>query len=372
MKTIRILSIIGLIIGILLVVPSSILFFTNRNKSENDDLIIEEIEEEPYEEKEDTEEVEGEEEIVLKESGWIPNWAFDLGFESLKNNYGIIDTVTPVLYSVDKSGNVISRGVSDVKINNLLEYCKENNIRVIPTVGSYDFESMKSALSSQESYTKNINTIVTEIEKYGFDGIDLDYEMISTTEKENYILFLKSLKTELSKRNKVLSVTVFAQWENATYQDHPETRLVQNYEEIGGTADEVRIMAYDYTYHYQKSPAPVGPINWIRDVLDYATKYIPKEKIWLGVHLYAYQWTSGKIVALTYTSVSSVLSNPSILEIFKEDIGEGYAEYGCDGGQCIIYYQNNQGVQMRRDIAKEYGIAGVTYWRLGGELDILK
>jgi len=36
------------------------------------------------------------------------------------------------------------------------------------------------------------------------------------------------------------------------------------------------------------------------------------------------------------------------------------------------YFQTPKGVEMRRDIAKEYGIAGVAYWRLGGELDILK
>ena len=91
----------------------------------------------------DKEETEEEKEIVLRESGWIPNWGFDLGFESLQNNKDIIDTVNPVLYSVDGYGNVVSRGVSQSNIEMLLEYCKKNNIRVIPTVGSVSYTHLQ-------------------------------------------------------------------------------------------------------------------------------------------------------------------------------------------------------------------------------------
>lgn len=379
MKPIRTLSIIGIVIGTLLILTSSILLFLKRENDE-DSFPIQEEQTDEYEcitcnqnsvvEEED---VEGEaEEVILKESGWIPNWAFDLGYESLVNNKGIIDTVLPVLYTVDNSGNVISRGVSDVKIQQLISYCKENGIRIIPTVGSYNIEAMDAHFSDTEIYVRNINTIVTEIEKYGFDGIDLDYEVIGSSSKDMFLLFLKDLQIELRKRNKILSVTVFAQWDNATYTNYQETRIVQEYSKVGSLADEVRIMAYDYTLSSSSTPGPIAPINWITDVLDYATKNISNEKIWLGVHLYGYQWAPGKTTALTYTTLSTVLSNPNISRVFKEDIAEGYTEYECEEEQCVIYYQEPKGVQIRRDIAKEYGIVGISYWRLGGEMDILK
>lgn len=313
------------------------------------------------------------EEMTLSESGWIPNWGFDLGYESLRNNEGIIDTVMPVLYSVDKNGNVVSRGVTETNIQKLLTYSNSMDIRVIPTVGSYDFDAMSAAFASEDSYRKQINTIISEVEKYDFDGIDLDYEMIRVSEKDNYLLFLEELSDELNRRDKILSVTVFAQWEDASYKDHEQTREVQDYTRIGQVADEVRIMAYDYTLQSSKTPGPIGPINWIRDVLDYATSTIGPEKVWLGVHLYGYQWSESRTVAFTYTTGQTIINSPNINAQFREDIGEGYAEFSCDEGQsCTAYFQNERGVQMRRDIAKEYGIAGVAYWRLGGELDILK
>jgi spore germination protein len=377
------LSIIGIIVGLILVISSSVFLILNKQEYVEESSIEDTIEyanindldiEEPQVKENIEEEKEEEpEESVIRESGWIPNWGFDLGFESLENNKGIIDTVNPVLYTVDTLGNVSSRGVSNEKIVSLLDYCKENNIRVIPTVGSFDFEAMRAAFSSTESYRDHLNTIVFEVERYDFDGIDLDYEMINVSEKEIFFDFLRDLKVELEHRDKILSLTIFPQWENATYTDHQETRGVQDYSLIGDIVDEVRIMAYDYTLQSSKEPGPIGPTNWIREVLDYAIKHIPREKIWLGIHLYGYQWFESRTIAFTYTTAQTIINNPNIDITYMDDIGESYSEFSCEGGfMCKAYFQDERGVQVRKEIAKEYGIAGVSYWRLGGELDILK
>jgi spore germination protein YaaH len=311
---------------------------------------------------------------VLKESGWIPDWAFDLGLESLENNLGIIHTALPVLYTVNKEGDIISRGVSEEKIQELVSFCKENNITMIPTVGSYDFKATESAFKDSSSYKKQVEKIIEEIERYGFDGIDLDYEMVNSSYKENFLKFLKELSSELEKRDKILSVTVFAKWEDGKYTNHQETRVVQDYSEIAKYADEVRIMAYDYTLQSSEIPGPIAPIDWVRDVLDYAIERIPKEKIWLGVHLYGYQWDSNKTIAFTYTTaLSAIVNDPDIEYVYKEDIGEAYSTFNCSEGYiCKAYFQSPEGIADRRELAKEYNIAGISYWRLGGELDLLK
>ncbi len=387
MKSLRIISIIGLAFSILIILSSLTLLFLNRTSSEESIRtdISNQLQEYEAEKNNDTDLPKGEEtedeelnveeeELILKESGWIPDWGFDLGYESLEYNKGRIDTIMPVLYTVGKEGQILSRAVPEAKIRNLLKYCRENSIRVIPTVGSYDIDATSSAFATSSSYSKQIDIIIDEVEKYGFDGIDLDYEMINSEYKENFLNFLKDLSTELGKKKLILSVTLFPQWENAVYKDHQDTRVVQDYKEIGRYADEVRIMAYDYTLQNSKSAGPIGPVNWIEDVLKYATKYIPKEKVWLGIHLYGYQWSSDRTVAFTYTTaLSSIVKNENIKDIFKEDIGEGYAQFSCDNGfTCKTYFQTPKGIQMRKDIAEKYAIAGVSYWRLGGELDLLR
>lgn len=331
--------------------------------------------EEVNEEENITEEVIVEEESVeLLESGWIPNWTFDTGITSLENNIDIIDEVNPVLYTINSDGSLGGRNVSEKNIQQLQAIANENSILVIPTIGSYDFDSTTSLLNSTSAYKANISSLVSEIEKYDFDGIDLDYEQVQSKYKDAYILYLTELKEQLSKKEKILSVTVFPQWENGEYSKNKETVIVQNYEDIGKIADRVKIMAYDYTDSTSAKPGPIGPISWIEDVLKYSITRIPKEKIYLGVHLYAYEWIGTEVKALTYASAKNILDTVNILSSFKKDIGEGYAKFSCVNGTktCEMYFQNKEGINMRRDLAQEYGIQGISYWKLGGELDILK
>jgi spore germination protein YaaH len=388
MKATKTLPIIGMAFGSLIILLSLTFMFLTRPTPENGDSLgevnlyesanvntLDQVERQ-IEAQEGIPEV-AEKEIEpyeLKESGWIPNWGFDLGLESLENNLGIIDTALPVLYTVDKAGDVVSRGVSEAKIQELLSFSRENNIKIIPTVGSYDFEATASAFQDEAAYQKQVEKIVAEVEKYDFDGIDLDYEMVNSPYKENFLKFLKNLSEELNERDKVLSVTVFAKWDNADYKDHQETRAVQDYSEVAKYADEVRIMAYDYTLQSSKVPGPIAPIDWVKKILDYATEKIPKEKVWLGVHLYGYQWSSDRTIAFTYTTaLSAIVNDPDIEYVYKEDIGETYSVFSCDNGYtCKAYFQSPEGVEARRTLAKEYEVAGISYWRLGGELDLLK
>lgn len=388
MKATKTLPIIGMAFGSLIILLSLTFIFLTRPTPESGEPLGERNLYESanvntlnqVEEKVETQEdaaKEPEKEVipyVLKESGWIPDWGFDLGLESLETNLGIIDTALPVLYTVDKEGNIVSRGVSEAKIEELLSFCRENEIKIIPTIGSYDFEATASAFKDDISYQKQIKKIVGEIEKYDFDGIDLDYEMVNSAYKENFFKFLKELSGELKKRDKVLSVTVFPKWDDAKYTDHQETRAVQEYLEITKYADEIRIMAYDYTLQSSQIPGPIAPIEWVKDILNYATERIPKEKIWLGVHLYGYQWSSDRTIAFTYTTaLSSIINDPDIEYLYREDLGETYSAFSCENGYtCKAYFQSKEGIQARRKLAEEYKIAGISYWRLGGELDLLK
>lgn len=388
MKATKTLPIIGMAFGSLIILLSLTFIFLTRPTLESGEPLgernlyesanvntLNQVEEKVETQEDATKEPEKEvTPYVLKESGWIPNWGFDLGLESLETNLGIIDTALPVLYTVDKEGNIVSRGVSETKIEELLSFCRGNEIKIIPTIGSYDFEATASAFKDDISYQKQIKKIVGEIERYDFDGIDLDYEMVNSAYKKNFFKFLKELSGELKKRDKVLSVTVFPKWDDAKYTDHQETRAVQEYLEITKYADEIRIMAYDYTLQSSQIPGPIAPIEWVKDILNYATERIPKEKIWLGVHLYGYQWSSDRTIAFTYTTaLSSIINDPDIEYLYREDLGETYSAFNCENGYtCKAYFQSKEGVQARRKMAEEYKIAGISYWRLGGELDLLK
>ncbi len=375
MRTLRNLSIIGIFLGILLVLSSSTILIFQR-KANTITFVRDESSQKVQAIEKNIDNTE--KEILpisdIKESGWIPNWAFELGYESVENNVDILHTVNPVIYTLDSNGNVILRSISNQQIDSIRNLCNKNGIRIIPTISVSDYNSTNISLSTYTIRRKNIEKILEDINKFNFGGIDIDYERISSSDKENYLAFLRELKVELGKMRKTLSVSVFPQWHNGTYHtEQIESISVQDYAEIGRIADEVRIMAYDYTLQTSRTPGPVSPISWVRDILDYAVRMIPREKVWLGVPLYSYEWINGKTVALTYTSVYNLLSNSNISPLLDSEIGESYAEFACnDGEKCYLYFQNKESIQKKREIAKEYRIAGVSYWRLGGEMELLK
>lgn len=364
----NILLIISTILFIAIVAFSSYIVFSRIEKNTENTNKTTEIQKD---EEESTQQIDDNTKPIETEfiyAAWIPSFDFTNGYESLKASKDLINEINPVLYGVNNDGTLLNRKPDESTLNDFLSFCSTQNISVVPTIGSYDYKIMDSVLSSEVYIEKNINEIVSEINKYNYRGIDIDYERIRTANRDGYLLFLKNLKTELQKHNKTLSVTVFAK----TRDSLVDTLYVQDWIEISKIADTLRIMAYDYTLQTSTKPGPIGPLEWINEVLQYANGKVPSEKIILGIHLYAYLWKGEKASALTYSSVSKIFENKSIQSEYKKDIGEGYAKYTCsDGSECILYYQTPEGVKTREEIARKNNLKGISYWRLGNNPGLL-
>ena len=367
MKKENLLLIISLLLAVFVLLFSIYSFST---KKEPETEIKQEVlkEEEIVETEILPEDIEPEVKKEFVHSAWIPAWDFDNGFKSLEKYKDLISSVNPVLYGVNSDGTLLNRKPSEESLKKFLAFCDINGIEVLPTVGSYDYKIMDSVMGSEVYIDKQVEEIIKEVEKYDFDGIDIDFEKIRVAQKDGYLLFLKKLQTELHMKEKKLSVTVIAKTREATI----DTLAVQDWKVIGELADQFKIMTYDYTLQSSTIPGPIAPIDWMKEVIDYANVSVPSEKIFLGIHLYAYLWKGDKASALTYSSVQNLLNNSSITQEYKSDIAEGYSKYTCsDGSSCILYFQNKQGVSQRVSLAKESNLLGVSYWRLGSELDLL-
>ncbi|MGI6423463.1 MAG: glycosyl hydrolase family 18 protein [Candidatus Dojkabacteria bacterium] len=344
-------------------------FLSNKNKIKEDipeikkDTNIEQVKEEKKDPPQVVENVPS-----FLHSAWIPAWDFENGYSSLEKYKGDIGEINPVFYGVNSDGTLLNRKPSEQSVQKLLSFATKKYIEVIPTVGSYDFKVMRSLLQSEAYIEKHISEILKEVEKYNFDGVDIDYEKIYSSEKEGYFKFLTDLKTALHAKEKILSVTVVAKIRDGTQ----DTLAVQDWERIDKIADRIKIMTYDFTLQTSTTAGPIAPINWMEDVIEYAKERIDSKKISLGVHLYAYLWKDTKASALTETSVANILKNSNIQREYKKDIAEGYAQYKCsDGATCTLFYQTEEGVLERIKLAKESNLLGVSYWRLGKELDLL-
>jgi spore germination protein len=321
-------------------------------------------------------------------AGWIPRWSVESGYTSIKKNRHILGEISPMWYKVNTDGSLYSYRFSNA--GSYKKLARDNGILLIPTVAMFDYKILNEVFSTQENFDRHIVSILYEVEKYGYDGIDLDYESMLVEDKAKFFEFLEILSAKLHEKNKKLYVTVLSKWGNMSYGALPQTREVQDWNRIEKYADVIRIMAYDYTYSGSTHPGPIGPLSWHKKILDYAVDELPEEKIQMGIHLYAYQWErpatddffekeiTELIAERNFKNIGSYVNKGAerILEEneggqIDEYEGENFYRYQLDGKDRVLVYLDSKNLSKRNELAKSYGIRGVSYWSFGGDDNLL-
>ena len=126
------------------------------------------------------------------------------------------------------------------------------------------------------------------------------------------------------------------------------------------------IMAYDE--HYVSSNAgSIASINWVHNILDYATKVVPSEKIILGLALYGYDWSNNKGQAVATKNISSLVSKNNAYIKWDDLTKTPYFSYIKDGVYHEVWYENGESLKLKIDLANKYNLGGIGFWRLGLE-----
>lgn len=317
------------------------------------------------------------------QSGWIPSWGFDKGFESLKESKEHFESISPVWYELDDEGNITYLPYRNN--DEFIKFCNENDIKVIPSIASFSADQLSIILNMK--LNEHVDQLYKEVVDGGYDGIDLDYEMTYLEDKEKFMSLLKKLSNKLHKDDKILSVTVLSKWSDSEiYAGFSQTREVQDWEEIAKYADEIRIMAYDYTWQTVFIPGPISPIYWEELILKYAIEEIPAEKVMLALPLYGYSFrldelsvkdkdflfggdiagSERRVLAYTYEEILSLREEFDFEIAFDNYHAERIFAYNDGVYDRRLYINDARAIKMRKELAAKYDIKGVVYWRLGG------
>ena len=289
--------------------------------------------------------------------GWLPWW----DIRNALNEYGAhrnFTTLSPFIYILSADGTI------ETKINGeqIAALHTLEDVKIIPTISNdFDPERVSMIINDNEKMTAHINDIVTLLKNGNWDGIDLDYEYLNSSDMDAFTNFVSKLKNALQSENKLLSVTVHAKtdkdgdWDAARAQDWPN--LAEN-------ADYIRIMAYDY-HHKNSEPGPIAPLNWLRDITDYAQTTIPREKRILALGFYGYEWVGSKNSGdRTLDQVNGIISSSKAEVNFDENVKAPFLEYTKAGSTHTIWFENGDSIKEKLNIAKNY--SGICIWKIGG------
>jgi spore germination protein YaaH len=74
--------------------------------------------------------------------------------------------------------------------------------------GGFDKDLVQSILSTRDNRARRVKVIVELTTGHGYDGIEIDYEMLYNTDRENFSLFMQELGNALHKEKKLLAIAV--------------------------------------------------------------------------------------------------------------------------------------------------------------------
>lgn len=281
-----------------------------------------------------------------------------------------LNVVSPTWFNIkDDDGNIESRATAD--------YVKEaHNMGLQVWALVSDFHPANNSLKineleilkSREKRANIIKQLTDAADKYGFDGINIDFEKVPKDAGIHYVQFLRELSVACRHENLYLSIDDTVPFSFNAYYDVAEQ---------GKIADYVIIMAYDE--HYDGSEAgSVASLTYVQTALDNTLAKAPKERVVIAMPFYTRIW---KVTTLTDGNVrtySEAMSMTEAAKYLKNHAEIKYSRFDEDAGQ--DYYTGNSGdieykvwmedlVSLEGKCAKIFGadVAGVAAWRLGQE-----
>jgi spore germination protein YaaH len=302
-------------------------------------------------------------------SAWLPDSFDSPNRASFEENADILDEVSPFWYSTDARGKLLAG--TDARDKTLVELAHSKNVWVIPTVHNIvnGADPVPAILRSAERRNAHVRNIVEEVLAHNYDGIDIDYEFLDSSLREEYSAFVEELAGALHAQGKLLTIAVHA-------KDCDECGLggFQDWPALGQWVDRLRIMTYDY--HWRGGgPGPVAPLYWVNDVAAYAKSVVDPAKVVIGVQFYGYDWPAGggEASAYTWQDFKQIIDayGPEVNLVETDSSGrpvqENKISYTTRQGRRTAYFATSRSLDAKLGLVQSVDLAGIAIWRLGGE-----
>jgi spore germination protein len=232
--------------------------------------------------------------------------------------------------------------------------------------GSFDSNLAHSILSSAEVRGTLIENVVANMQNKNYYGLDIDFEYIFPTDRENYNTFIR----EATERLHPLGYTVTTNLAPKVTLNQPGLLYeAHDYVAHGRLADHVVLMTYEWGYTYGP-PQAVAPIDQVERVLRTAISVIPSEKILMGIPNYGYDWTlpfsrGSAAESLTLNgAVNRAADVGAEIRFDQKSQSPFYNYYDRSGKQHEVWFEDARSIEAKLSLVSKYNLLGVSYWTI--------
>ena len=292
-----------------------------------------------------------------------------------------LDVVNYGFATVTKAGKLkIDNGGFNNYMTDILKL-RKYGIRVLLCIGenSANFSDMAS---TQEGIDNFVSQVIEFVEKYHFDGVDIDWEFPGvdtgrdvSIDRPNYTKLIKSLRIALDKAQSkngspyLLTAAIpGTSWGSERY----EMNVLDDY------LDYVNMMSYDmnntsiachHTNLYTSNEARGYGFSVQYGVDRFTSMGFAKNKIVIGMAFYGKYYTKATALGssavfgknMVYTTIKEkYLNNDNFVEYFDEVAKASYLFNKTTGE--FISYDSPRSIKEKCSYAQKSGIMGVMFW----------
>lgn len=311
----------------------------------------------------------------------LPAKGLSIAYMTVRTNFTEFDelqskAIDVVNYSFAQivNGEISVLALGDLQ-NLLLQ--RRKGIRILFSIGPYEDQFIGPA-STAAGRTKLVDSIVEAVEKYHFDGVDIDWETPNSTTRQNYTLLMEELGLKLKRAHSGYLLTA------AT---HSASLLGYDFARLNEVIDFYNIMTYDLNarervthnsaLYYSNNSA--GSYSGHNAVTNYIANGAPKSKLVLGAAFYGKQYIlenpNGAIIGRTV--VASSVSNITFANIntsLLNRLNDGVTRYWDDVAKApylhdatngtVTVYEDSESIMHKANYIIENDLKGIMYWQL--------
>lgn len=274
-------------------------------------------------------------------------------FPAMKTFAKSMSAVGPFWYKATSDGTLETKESQQV-----YDTAKGLGLKMYPLITNKT-GSTDAVLGDPAIRTKVTDNIVKIVQEKNYEGINIDFELLPPTQRDNLTAFMAELYPKMKAINKTVIISVFPQVEVSE-----DVSGAYNYPELAKSSDFLQIMLYDR--HWASSePGAIAPVDWYEKNLQYAIeKAGGPHKIIAGVSAYGYDWIKGKDAeTITYADAIARADQKGVKIEYDEASQAPHFKYA----DHEIWFENDKSTSAKLDIVAKYDPAGIAVWRLGQE-----
>ncbi|WP_171016748.1 LysM peptidoglycan-binding domain-containing protein [Pseudalkalibacillus caeni] len=265
---------------------------------------------------------------------------------------------------------------TDQEIRTLVGIAHRNNIKAMPVVHNLLYKRgdttinkqvVKEVVSSEQNRRAFALNLVELVEKYNFDGVDIDIEDVYIEDSERLSLLYQTIGEVFDEKGYFFSTSV-----PSRASDEPVNPFSDpfDYDVIGAAVDQFIVMLYNEFGWPGSPPGPAVTIGWMEKAISYAKTQMAAEKIVAAVSVFGFDFNldTGKNTYVTYDMAIKIAEKYNADIQFSEERQTPFFKYTDEeGNNHEVWYEDERSIRSKIALADRLGIRGVALWRLGME-----